>query len=295
MRVCEPHHDGTPHWHILLFVAPEHNQKVIDITKHYSLQTDGNEKGAEERRCTFIDINWSKGSATGYMAKYISKSIDGFGIDKDLYGKDAKSSATRIVNWSRLWGIRQFQQFGGAPVTVWREFRRIKDTPRGSIGEIHKAADEGDWCTYTQLMGGPTANRKDLSVSLYTEYLEDENQYGEAMGNKILGVQSGDQVFTTRFHTWTISHNPLSKIIPSGILEDSPGMAIIAPEDNSSTPPGHPTGFPEGSPKELKETSTIYSSRNPEGLNSKIDTVYDSSELKDLKNLDGFDHLEFCQ
>lgn len=279
MRVCEPHHDGTPHWHILLFVVPEHKQKVIDVTKYYSLQTDGNEKGAKEKRCVIKSIDWSKGSATGYIAKYISKSIDGFGIDEDLYGKNAKSSATRIVNWSRVAGIRQFQQFGGAPVTIWRELRKLHTSPQGYLGEIHKAADEGDWCSYTQLMGGATASRKDLLVRLHTEYIEDENQYGEPMGNKILGVQYGDQIFTTRFHTWTISHTPLNKTQSPGPPEESPGAGAISPEDDNPLPPREFEFFPE----DFKENNTV------------IDTDYKTSGLQDLKNLDGFDHLEFCQ
>lgn len=114
MRVAEPHHDGTPHWHLLLFIPTEQAEQATAIFKRYALQEDGDEPGAAERRFTTEIIDPTKGSATGYIAKYISKNIDGRGIDADLYGLDVKQSAQRIEAWASVWGIRQFQQIGGA-------------------------------------------------------------------------------------------------------------------------------------------------------------------------------------
>lgn len=51
--------------------------------------------GAAEHRFTAVAIAWSRGTAAGYIAKYISKNIDGFGLDADLHGRDSKDSATR--------------------------------------------------------------------------------------------------------------------------------------------------------------------------------------------------------
>ncbi|MFT7234532.1 MAG: hypothetical protein ACI9QV_000094 [Methylophagaceae bacterium] len=86
-------------------------------TSRYGLQDSAHEKGAQKHRITFDMIDRSKGSAVGYIAKYISKNIDGAHIEKDLDG-DAKSSALRVEAWVSTFDIRQFQMFDCPPVTI---------------------------------------------------------------------------------------------------------------------------------------------------------------------------------
>jgi hypothetical protein len=202
-RVVEPHHDGTPHWHLLLFVPREHQEQLCQILKHYALQADGDEQGADERRLTVMPIDWELGTAAGYIAKYISKNIDGHGIDVDQYGHDAKKVAERIVTWASLWGIRQFQQIGGPPVTVWRELRRL--CPEDVIGHLQgavAAADEADWARFTELMGGPDAPRKKHPIKLHKAWNDALGRYGEPIGERIYGVECDSVITVTRVHTW---------------------------------------------------------------------------------------------
>ncbi|MFZ7197777.1 replication endonuclease [Avibacterium avium] len=158
-RVVEPHHDGTPHWHLLLFMPQDQVQECRDIFRHYALEEDGDEKGADEHRFTAKAIDWEKGSATGYIAKYIAKNIDGYACDDDKdeeTGESLKDMAKNVSAWASKWRIRQFQQIGGSPVSVWREARR----KRGGVVEgdealtkLVEAADKGDWAEYTLLQG----------------------------------------------------------------------------------------------------------------------------------------------
>ena len=38
IRVAEPHHDGTPHWHMLMFMRPENVQRARQIISDYACQ-----------------------------------------------------------------------------------------------------------------------------------------------------------------------------------------------------------------------------------------------------------------
>ena len=151
-RVAEPHHDGTPHWHLLLFIHPDDALAFGGALRRYALKEDGNEPGAWRARFKAEKIkegiNPATGkeySAAGYIAKYIAKSIDGEHVEQDLYGEDAKASAVNICTWASRNGIRQFQQLGGPSVTAWRELRRLGRLSEEALAEqppLIKAAVE---------------------------------------------------------------------------------------------------------------------------------------------------------
>ncbi|WP_395490341.1 replication endonuclease [Cedecea davisae] len=190
IRVAEPHHDATPHWHMLMFMLPGDVERVRGIIRDYAWQEDSGElKSDKARKARFHAeaIDPEKGSATGYIAKYISKNIDGYALDDekdDESGELLKETAPAVSAWAARWHIRQFQFIGGAPVTVYRELRRLADTDAAhglsvEFAAVHDAADAGDWAGYVNAQGGPFVRRDDLQVRALYEAREDLNQYGE--------------------------------------------------------------------------------------------------------------------
>ena len=67
-----------------------------------SLEEDGDEKGASENRCDFKLIDPKKGSATGYLAKYVCKNIDGKDLDKGGYGEVIRVSGKLMASFLKL-------------------------------------------------------------------------------------------------------------------------------------------------------------------------------------------------
>jgi hypothetical protein len=205
-RVAEPHHDGTPHWHLLMFVAEGHKDQLLEICRHYALQMDGDEPGAQEHRFTAIDIDWRKGTATGYIAKYISKNIDGYGLDADLYGTDPQDAATRVETWASTWGIRQFQQIGGPSVGIWRQLRKIAAPIIDSenMEAARQPADDGDWAAFAKAMGGVECRRADQAIQLAKAWSDQPDRYGEPRGEIVFGLTCGPVTVEIPRHEWTI-------------------------------------------------------------------------------------------
>jgi Bacteriophage replication gene A protein (GPA) len=219
-RVAEPHHDGTPHWHLLLFVRAHDKDTVTRLIRGIFLSDAGDDPGAQERRVQFEQIESAKGSATGYIAKYISKNIDGHGsigeANDNETGRTIAAGVRGVDAWASINGIRQFQQFGGPPVGLWRELRRLRnpvDDP--DIERCRIAADRNSWRDFTHAVGGITAGRR---TNLRLERVETgrTNFYSEPRGTRIIGVRYASTVVITRPDEWHLVHrfNPATDKLP---------------------------------------------------------------------------------
>jgi hypothetical protein len=246
-RIAEPNHDGTPHWHFLIFHAPSDLEKMKAIILTHALADSPDEKGAAEHRVDFKPIDPGKGTAAGYIAKYVAKNIDGHKLESDTYGNAATDASTRVEAWATTWGIRQFQQVGGPPVGPWRELRRVKALPSGcpdhltaawrAVNKLAKIEGRENpcvaWDHYTRAQGGVFCGRK-YRVRIATKTAEGLGRYGEPIGERPIGVQ------TTSTEVWTPPHmahmGGLSKRVVLWVCESVRFQWTIAKKRREAAP-----------------------------------------------------------
>lgn len=216
-RMVEPNHDGTPHWHVLVWFYPEQADMALEILRdRYCAQDYQTIAHNPQIRFKSLPIDPERGAAA-YCAAYVSKNIDGFQLDGDSEsGLDAADGATRATAWARLYRIRQFQSFGCVGATAWRELRRLRTAPDcdPALRDFWRAADAGDFGSFIRLSrehGGVSLYRADADFS----GCELRNQWGEKT-TKIRGVCLSTAPLTrvqTRTRDWIVvpkQENPSS-------------------------------------------------------------------------------------
>ncbi|MDF3803573.1 replication endonuclease, partial [Enterobacter hormaechei] len=214
IRVAGPHHDGTPHWHMMLFCKPGQRKAINEIMRRYALKEDGHEKGAAKQR--FESRHLNQGGAAGYIATYIAKNIDGYALDGQLdhdTGKPLKDTASAVTAWASTWRIPQFKPIGLPTMGAYRELRKL---PRGvsiasefddRVEAVRAAADEGEFDLYIIAQGGANIKRDAQAVRVARKVTDEVNEYEEDI-ERVVGIYAphlgADRVRVTRTAEWRI-------------------------------------------------------------------------------------------
>lgn len=266
LRVAEPHGDGTPHWHALLWCETEGAARRLQFIVESQWLRDLPGLDARQARAAKANrVNIKRmiaGGAAGYVAKYIAKSVghaamaehvdllDGVQVSLDLGGVPGH---TRVDAWASHWGIRQFQSVGMPSVTVWRELRRVtKDQMQalrirtGDVGierawhACHKFGNIGaDWGRFMRAMGGHCLGRDKWLLRVARRHVEPGtvNGYGEAVPKgqgKIVAVatRGGDWLVSRRLAWMAASDNDVEAAKRAGAIASDgtgSGQALPAP------------------------------------------------------------------
>lgn len=225
VRVAEPHHDGTVHWHLLCFMRKKDRKSITALLRKFAIREDREELGTNTGpRFKSEFINPRKGTPTSYIAKYISKNIDGRGLAQEISketGRSLRDNAENVNAWASLHRVQQFRFFGIPGRQAYRELRLLagqakRDLPplkpipgkpeltpeilaalanaRPVIGNprldaVLAAADAGCFATYIMAQGGVLVPRKHHLVRTAYELNDEPSTYGDH-GIRIYGVWS---------------------------------------------------------------------------------------------------------
>ncbi|OPW98485.1 replication endonuclease [Citrobacter sp. A316] len=295
-RVAEPHHDGTPHWHALLFMPQEQVKATVAILRAYFIAEDRDELGRNTgARFKSKKMDPRKGSATAYIAKYISKNIDGHALAGELddeSGKPLNETAKYAMAWASLHRIRQFQPIGQPPISVYRELRKLSNqiTTRQKIDNTFKrgapllvdpamdavcaAADVGCFATYIIRQGGVLIPRENYVVRLAYQPADEMNAYCE-IPEKVFGVWSPRLGDASRICTRLVKWKIRAKSKATTEAKNGPGLGV----DLLPSPTGDAWSSVNNSTEDEKITD--FSSEDEVRTENSDDEIFDFDSMTD--------------
>ena len=223
-RAVEPHRDGCPHWHLLVYFLPQ-NQNVIieevlklwpgklrvrrraavqkaDIETYYDAPADAVGAGraavkkGEGAQAELSIINDAVASVVTYVTKYVMK----------------QRTNDRAAAWRSCWNIRGIQWVGVRNAfSVWRQLRKVSEKrmlQQGVERALWNRARNGEVAEFLKLLGGLAAAPAHAVVKARGAWESRENKYGET-GRRLIGVvlEAVGQVavfIKTRFKNWVL-------------------------------------------------------------------------------------------
>lgn len=230
LRTAEPHHDGCPHWHLIAYGPRRDLRFARRLLRVYALRDTPDEPGARRHRFVVLQAKGAKGAA--YAAKYVSKNINGAGMEGDRDGETGRkvsSTVERVDAWAAAWGIRQFQFFGCPSISIWRALRRLRDpvaVAGAMLERARSAADDADFAGFWRaaVAGG---------LRLIWRPAAGPTIYGDAAAPRIAGVLEGARRALLPVKKWVIKW--------AGAAKNAAGVAFELPRScvNNCTRPGH--------------------------------------------------------
>lgn len=206
LRVAEPHKDGTAHAHLFLYVHPSQKAALVGHCENIACQEDKHELYTDSglldktRRIKVEYCDPSKGTATGYIIKYISKNINGAHMPED----DALNNAFSAQAWASTHRIKQFSQSGAPAVGLWRQLRRANAMDTAFDEELEALRDHADnsrWKGFCE-----------LGAKAKLAYEEKFNQYGDTV-KRVIGIDwLGKVIETCREHYTLVRKKDVQRI-----------------------------------------------------------------------------------
>ncbi len=180
VRATEPHGDGTPHIHVLVFLRLNDKEALENVLRRCfkCRKCDGE---ARFKHGIKVEMKKDAGHIVSYLAKYIAKSA----------GSDVEKPDADVLAWRRAHGgIRSFA-LSRSGATVWKRARakHLDHTQDEDLKLVIDAAKQNDAFEFDK-----------LSVGFSLFYEEAENGYGETV-SRVAGVYNRRTSEITFFHS----------------------------------------------------------------------------------------------
>lgn len=274
LRTVEPHADGCPHWHMLVFGPRAELEAYVAEFERQACKEDAAELAGEvsaldeagkwrrvpAKRARFtakwldrVQIDGEgkrQGGPLAYLLKYLTKNVtgrnlsDGAEIGQDFETKGgAAEGAERVRAWASLWGNRQFQTFGDARVGIWRECRRLRDDAPEDERLLAAvwAATVNDWQSFREI---------EPALDLF-KVAGQANRFGEDGRELVKGVCTFAAVAVTRTKEWAIDWRAAGRAMAAELAESETREWNYYHARHEVKPGGGLVWFSEGQRPEL--------------------------------------------
>jgi hypothetical protein len=186
LRVWEPHRDGCPHAHALLYVEPEQVGTVDEALRSVCpepVQPPLDSEGKPRRVASqLVIVDRTRASPATYVAKYILKTCAGAPDDAQRTGAEREGDDTddQLAHYERHRATaseRGWRRFGWLGVhgvqRVWQRLLTTKDLPQDAPARVRMAwyaLQDGRWADALEALGAVGPRGEGVRLA----YAEDE-------------------------------------------------------------------------------------------------------------------------
>lgn len=245
IRVEEPHEDGCPHWHLLIYINPQFESQLRKIIERYF----GDAIAAKVEA-----IDPAKGRGASYIMKYILPVLNA----------SDNTVAARYQAHRATWGKRAIQIFDiPGSSTLWDQMRRIKQGSKEYQAlsryahELHSAACSNDYSEFLCVLsrnaqpqtqplsdGFVTKNIRRVSI-LYTERWVDDCSAAKDQTSsklrKIQGIKDHENPIDTHPHDWKVERKATPKSASLNQKDEAFNDAITTAQGTATVMHSYPS------------------------------------------------------
>lgn len=218
VRATQPHIDGTPHWHLVVWAPPDRwGELEAALTKYMVDGIPDRADAPTDRRLRIDRISGGAQGAIAYVSRclaYVARCI----AERHGGGDEAE----RASNWASTHGIRRYQCSQDTHATAWRYLARADmPTPTMEMRLAKEAREDGDHALFARLV---------KKAGIRPAYREEVNHYGETV-KRLIGLRQqlpdGSELTVVPTSRWQTRRKPPKP--PKSVGKTSASRAPSAP------------------------------------------------------------------